>query len=263
MEAWSAAANSSKSVADFVRWINPAAQANTLGQLLLKLTSPGVPDIYQGTEFLDLSLVDPDNRRSVDFAARMRALAEPEEHLESTKLEILRAALALRGRQPDLFARGRYHPLAVEGAKSSNVLAYGRVDGERVAITVITRLLGSELVRVGTSVLEASAWGDTMIVLPRDWHRLPWRRSSEPCGSRDRRRTPDGVTDTRSYSGGTGGHRLDRAYTSARRCSRRVACHVSSNVRASSIALLCRSSSAMESAASAHSRTTEWLRRST
>lgn len=164
-----------KSVADFVRRISPAAEANTLGQLLLKLTSPGVPDVYQGTEFLDLSLVDPDNRRSVDFAARMRALAEPEDHLESTKLEILRAALALRGRQPDLFARGRYHPLAVEGAKSNNVLAYGRVDGERVAITVITRLLGSELVRVGTSVLEASAWGDTMIVLPRDWHRLPWR----------------------------------------------------------------------------------------
>lgn len=163
-----------KSVADFTRWINPAAQANTLGQLLLKLTSPGVPDIYQGTEFLELSLVDPDNRRSVDFAARMRALAEPEEHLESNKLEILRAALALRGRQPYLFARGRYHPLAIEGAKSSNVLAYGRVDGERVAITVVTRLLGSELVRAGASVLEAAAWGDTMIVLPRDWHRLPW-----------------------------------------------------------------------------------------
>jgi (1->4)-alpha-D-glucan 1-alpha-D-glucosylmutase len=123
----------------------------------------------------DVSLVDPDNRRSVDFAARLRCLSEPEAHLRPTKLGILRRALALRRQQPDLFARGRYHPLAVEGPGSSHVLAYGRVDGERVAVTVVTRLLGRELARAGAPVLPAAAWSDTAIALPRDWHRLPWR----------------------------------------------------------------------------------------
>jgi (1->4)-alpha-D-glucan 1-alpha-D-glucosylmutase len=92
-----------------------------LGQLLLKLTSPGVPDVYQGDELLDLSLVDPDNRRPVDWAARRDALqrlrggAEPRDHGER-KLQLIVAALALRARRPEAFdERGLYEPVDVDG----------------------------------------------------------------------------------------------------------------------------------------------------
>jgi (1->4)-alpha-D-glucan 1-alpha-D-glucosylmutase len=92
-----------------------------LGQLLLKLTSPGVPDVYQGDELLDLSLVDPDNRRPVDWAARRAALdhlrtgGEPRDYGER-KLQLIVAALALRARRPEAFdERGTYEPVDVGG----------------------------------------------------------------------------------------------------------------------------------------------------
>jgi malto-oligosyltrehalose synthase len=153
-------------VAAFVLEIEVPATANSLGQLLLKLTGPGIPDIYQGTEDWDGSLVDPDNRRPVDFAARARALAEATETGTLSKLTVMSHALRLRAEQPDLFARGRYYPLAVEGPRAAHVLAFGRVDGERVAITLVTRLVAA---------LPAQAWADTTIRLPRAWQGLPWR----------------------------------------------------------------------------------------
>jgi (1->4)-alpha-D-glucan 1-alpha-D-glucosylmutase len=82
-----------------------AGDRAALGQLLLKLTVPGVPDIYQGDELLCLSLVDPDNRRPVDWEARRAALADP-----PPKLRLIREALALRARRPEAFA-GAYEPL--------------------------------------------------------------------------------------------------------------------------------------------------------
>ena len=162
-------------VAAFVARINAPAIANSLAQLLVKLTSPGIPDIYQGTEFNELSLVDPDNRRAVDFGSRVLALAEPQGGPREAKLAVLRGTLSLRARHPDLFSRGRYHPLPVEGSLARHVLAYGRVDGERIAITVITRLLGRDLLGAAASALDEASWGDTSIALPRAWPRLPWR----------------------------------------------------------------------------------------
>ncbi len=82
-----------------------AGDRAALGQLLLKLTVPGVPDVYQGDELLNLSLVDPDNRRPVDWAARRAALADP-----PPKLRLIQRALALRARRPEAFA-GAYEPL--------------------------------------------------------------------------------------------------------------------------------------------------------
>lgn len=131
-------------VADLETFLTPivsAGRANALLQSLLLLTSPGVPDIYQGSELWDLSLVDPDNRRPVDFALRARLLAglrdadvaeivaRADEGL--TKLWLVRQALALRKRLPAAFdARGSYRPLWAAGSRAQHVVAYLR--GESV-----------------------------------------------------------------------------------------------------------------------------------
>jgi (1->4)-alpha-D-glucan 1-alpha-D-glucosylmutase len=94
----------------FLAEIAPAAIRNRLVAVALRYTVPGVPDLYQGTEFLDLSLVDPDNRRPVDFAARAAALANP-----PAKLRLIVDLLALRRRHPALFAAGSYDPAHVSG----------------------------------------------------------------------------------------------------------------------------------------------------
>lgn len=122
---------------------------NSLSQLTLKATLPGVPDFYQGTEFWDLSLVDPDNRRPVDFVARHAALtaleapdwsgltkAWPDGRL---KLAWTRHLLELRNRLPDIFVRGGYQPLEVRGAHADHVIAFARTHGRAAAIVVVGR----------------------------------------------------------------------------------------------------------------------------
>lgn len=122
---------------------------NSLSQLTLKATLPGVPDFYQGTEFWDLSLVDPDNRRPVDFAARHAALNSldnpdwtdlikrwPDGQL---KLAWTRRLLKLRGELGDVFAQGDYQPLAVRGAHADHVVAFARRYGRAAAIVVVGR----------------------------------------------------------------------------------------------------------------------------
>ncbi len=128
---------------------------NSLVQLALKLTLPGVPDLYQGTEFWDLSLVDPDNRRPVDYGERRRALERLRRELEgaareptveaayaswqdgSVKLAVTHLLLALRAAHPALFAEGSYEPVAVEGDEGEHVLAFERTHGEqRIAVAV-------------------------------------------------------------------------------------------------------------------------------
>ena len=136
---------------------------------------PGVPDIYQGTELGDFSLVDPDNRRAVDFARRARLLAEGGWDLHGPKLYLLARGLALRALRPGLFARGRYHPLAVEGPRANNVVAFGRVLDEQVAITIVSRRLGRELAALGAPVLAQEAWQDTTVTLPHSWWTLDFR----------------------------------------------------------------------------------------
>ena len=113
-------------------WPRPATAA-ALGQLLLKLTVPGIPDIYQGDELLSLSLVDPDNRRPVDWEERRAALADP-----PPKLDLIRRALALRARRPEAFS-GAYEPLragpdAVAFVRGGEVLAAALLRGEPVEL---------------------------------------------------------------------------------------------------------------------------------
>jgi len=117
----------------FQRRVAEAGDRAALGQLLLKLTVPGVPDIYQGDELLDLSLVDPDNRRPVDWDARRAALADP-----PPKLRLIQRALALRARRPEAFA-GAYDPLpagerAVAFVRGGDVLAAALLRGEPVEL---------------------------------------------------------------------------------------------------------------------------------
>ena len=117
----------------FQRQVAEAGDRAALGQLLLKLTVPGIPDIYQGDELLGLSLVDPDNRRAVDWAQRRAALSDP-----PPKLDLIRRALALRARRPDAFS-GSYEPLrapanAVAFVRGGEVLAAVLLRGEPVEL---------------------------------------------------------------------------------------------------------------------------------
>lgn len=122
---------------------------NSLSQLTLKATLPGVPDFYQGTEFWDFSLVDPDNRRPVDFAARARALdalKQPDwQQLTKdwpsglVKLAWTRHLLKLRTELAEIFTKGDYAPLPVHGPHCHHFIAYARRHGRNAAVVVVPR----------------------------------------------------------------------------------------------------------------------------
>jgi (1->4)-alpha-D-glucan 1-alpha-D-glucosylmutase len=135
------------SVQAFVNSLAAGFEANALAQTLLKVTCPGVPDVYQGTELWDFSLVDPDNRSPVDYALRRGLLAEmanadPQQIAEQRgsgiiKLYVLYRALAVRGALPECFGpEGAYGPLTPAGPRADRVLAFSR--GEAV-VSVVTR----------------------------------------------------------------------------------------------------------------------------
>lgn len=170
-------------ITEFVRGIDPAAQVTSWSRKLLQLTGPGIPDTYQGTEFLEDSLVDPDNRRFVDYVSRARALERvvrgdvpspvgnpatpaefPEEFAngagDAVKLMVTHHALTLRKERPGSFVGGTYQPVFAEGAGERYLVgsARGPVDGAQDVITLVTRRpIG--LARDG-------GWGDTTITLP-------------------------------------------------------------------------------------------------
>jgi (1->4)-alpha-D-glucan 1-alpha-D-glucosylmutase len=123
---------------------------NGLSQLALKATMPGVPDFYQGTEFWDLSLVDPDNRRRIDYSARQAVLHSLGEHPDwhalaqswpdgRIKLALTRCLLSLRNRQQDLFTGGGYSRLQVRGPQSNEIIAFARIKARRAIIAIVAR----------------------------------------------------------------------------------------------------------------------------
>jgi (1->4)-alpha-D-glucan 1-alpha-D-glucosylmutase len=138
------------------------AQNDALGQKLLALTVPGIPDIYQGTELWDDSLVDPDNRRPVDYSARRQALkslksAQSLHSLKSPhhrKIRIVNAALQLRRAHPATFLHGGYHPVLAAGTAADHVVAFQRGNDVLVAVTR------------WTVQLEETGWGDTAVPVP-------------------------------------------------------------------------------------------------
>ncbi|KIZ38645.1 maltooligosyl trehalose synthase, partial [Stutzerimonas stutzeri] len=152
----------------------PAGALNSLVQSLLRMTTPGVPDLYQGAEYWDFSLVDPDNRRPVDFTARQHSLASAaslDELLQSwhdgrIKQAVIRRTLQLRRRYPRLFSEGRYLPLAVSGEQAEQLLAFAReLEGEWVVV-VVPRLAADLLGDRGVPSIPAQRWGNTRIELP-------------------------------------------------------------------------------------------------
>ncbi|HWY76566.1 MAG TPA: malto-oligosyltrehalose synthase, partial [Verrucomicrobiae bacterium] len=149
---------------DFVASLMDAGWINSLAGALLKLTAPGVPDIYQGTELWDLSLVDPDNRRPVDFNLRRRLLSELDSHTADEiwssrgeglpKLWLIRQTLKFRSARPELSSgSGDYEPLRAKGANAAHVLAFIR---SGASATIVPRLV------LGV----AGDWGDTSIEIP-------------------------------------------------------------------------------------------------
>jgi (1->4)-alpha-D-glucan 1-alpha-D-glucosylmutase len=122
---------------------------NSLSQITLKATMPGVPDFYQGTEFWDLSLVDPDNRRPVDFAARASVLASVQtpdweslaQHWSNGHLKLAwtRELLKLRTELADVFTHGDYQPLQVTGPHGDHIIAFARRRGHDAAIVVVAK----------------------------------------------------------------------------------------------------------------------------
>lgn len=158
---------------------------NSLSQTLIKLTVPGVPDIYQGAELWDLSLVDPDNRRPVDYGARRRLLERVEAIGDdgadefkrlladwkdgAVKLALVHRTLRLRARHPDLFAQGSYEGLEVRGALSQNVVAYARSLGGTAVVVAVPRL---------TAALGANPdWSGCRVLLPAGLPVEGWRNA--------------------------------------------------------------------------------------
>ena len=161
-------------LAGFVARIERAGAINSLLQTLLRMTSPGVPDLYQGTELWDFSLVDPDNRRPVDFDKLSAWLVDtpPSEQLHNwrdgrIKLGVVHRALTLRAVSPALFLEGSYIPLAVSGARARHAIAFARQHGDAYAIVIGTRLAAS-LMPASSDVplVDPAAWEDTSIELP-------------------------------------------------------------------------------------------------
>ncbi len=169
-----------RAAAEPIAW---AGHLNSLSMVAVKYTSPGVPDCYQGNELIDLSLVDPDNRRPVDYALRLRLLDElaalPERPDDAMlreafgdarvgrgKLYVTWRLLQLRRAREELFRTGAYAALRVVGEKARHVVAFARRHGREASITVVPRLVATLGAGVGTLPCGAGIWGDTRVELP-------------------------------------------------------------------------------------------------
>jgi (1->4)-alpha-D-glucan 1-alpha-D-glucosylmutase len=157
----------------FVAALARLGAITALAQLVLKLTVPGVPDIYQGGELWDFSLVDPDNRRPVDWCTRralLKALdaAQPRDLARDwqdghEKLFVTHRLLAVRRAHPELFAAGDYQPMEAAGGRAVHLCAFARCHGALCSVVAVPRLV-YQLYRGG----EVADWGDAEIVLPPD-----------------------------------------------------------------------------------------------
>jgi (1->4)-alpha-D-glucan 1-alpha-D-glucosylmutase len=179
----------------FQRRLGHAGLYNSLAQTLLKITMPGVPDTYQGTELWDFSLVDPDNRRPVDYVSRHRLLQELQSRLAAggddrlplvrellsckedgrIKLYVTVLALHCRRRHPGLFAIGDYVPAQVLGAKGAHIFGFSRRQGDRTAIVAVPRLIAGLLADSHEGPRGGAVWQDTRLRMPDIDPRQTWR----------------------------------------------------------------------------------------
>lgn len=168
-----------REIGEYAQQVAPAGLVNSLAQTLLRCSLPGVPDLYQGTDLWDFSLVDPDNRRPVDYPARARLLAVDDAgapiatgaqawQTGAIKQALIRRALHLRARDPAMFSQGSYEPLAAHGPQAAHVLAYLRRHGARSVLIVVPRscalALGAHA--QGQAAQAQPFWDGTRIRLP-------------------------------------------------------------------------------------------------
>ena len=168
------------------RRIAAAGMVNSLAQTTLKIGSPGIPDFYQGSELWDLSLVDPDNRRPVDFALRQRLLTEVDALLAQSaaarsqplaewlrswedgriKLALTTTGLRLRREQRALFLEGRYVPLETEVVVKASVVAFARIHGNAVALFAAPRLCAGLIGDGSVAPIGGECWKTSRVLLP-------------------------------------------------------------------------------------------------
>ncbi len=156
------------SVTALVARLSPHGHSDALAQKLLHLAGPGVPDVYQGTELWEDSLVDPDNRRPVNYTVRRERLSDSAvpalDDSGAAKFWVVRAALRLRRDRPDSFVGGTYAPVYARGSASEHLIGFSRgpVLGEPDVVALATR---------HSLTLESQGWGSTSVVLPDgQWH---------------------------------------------------------------------------------------------
>lgn len=176
-------------LADFLPFQAEIAQYglyNSLSQLLIKIAAPGVPDFYQGTELWDFSLVDPDNRRPVDYESRTRMLNDIQNAVRTAgsdrrqltrrlladkqngqiKFYVAMTGLQCRNAHRQLFSEGRYLPLDAGGASEYHIIGFARVHEQNAVLAVAPRLVASLLPDSRTAPLGEQIWRDTWIALP-------------------------------------------------------------------------------------------------
>ena len=166
---------------------------NSLSQVLLKITAPGIPDFYQGTELWDLNLVDPDNRRPVNYDHRHQLLEEmksslnPEEktgrlrtalenpHDGRIKFLVTMNALQFRREHAPLFLYGSYHPLEPFGKNSQHLCAFARMKDGEISLTLSPRFFTGLVSDPTTLPIGEAVWGDTGVLLPSEWSGSPFQ----------------------------------------------------------------------------------------
>lgn len=168
-------------LAAFAARITQVGVWNSLSQLVLKIAAPGVPDFYQGTELWDLSLVDPDNRRPVDYEIRSRFLDELSRATERgplidelvatradgrIKLYVTMTALRYRREHPRVFQEGAYVPLETLGERRQHVVAFARADQGETIIAVVPRLVATLSAHMDALPLGSGVWEDTALRVP-------------------------------------------------------------------------------------------------
>ncbi|MFI7170503.1 malto-oligosyltrehalose synthase [Rhodococcoides fascians] len=153
-----------RSMTMLVEKLSPHGHSDALGQKLLTLVGPGIPDVYQGTELWEDSLVDPDNRRPVDYSVRRSVLAGlngsvPSVDTGAAKLAVVRSALTVRRERPESFVGGSYTPIVADGAAAEHVVGFARgpLPGNSDVVALATRL--------SLGVAE-TGWGETSVTLP-------------------------------------------------------------------------------------------------
>jgi (1->4)-alpha-D-glucan 1-alpha-D-glucosylmutase len=188
-------------VEDFTRFQHTVAEYgmyNAVSQTLLKLTVPGVPDIYQGNELWDFSLVDPDNRRPVDYALRGQFLDQLRQQIDAAdgdalalrrlaqdllssradgriKLYVTYRSLTYRRAYPQLFLHGSYLPLESWGRKEQHVCAFARQHGQHTLIVVVPRFLSGVITDLQALPVGTTVWGETWLGLPEALGKSPFR----------------------------------------------------------------------------------------